>query len=105
MARSKRLDDVLGGETEPEINPMDGVSNMADVMLVLVTGLLLALISFWNVDIAGSTVPVEQGEEVTQVDGMDSGSSNAFDEEGQYEEYGVVYRDPETGELYMVTGD
>ena len=87
------------------VNPMDGMTNLADVMLVLVVGLLLALITYWNVDVAGvsgGAVAVEQGREIEDVSGL-SGDSETPDEDAQYEEYGTVYRDPATGKLYMVT--
>jgi hypothetical protein len=34
-----------------DINPLDGLINLADVMLVLAWGLMLALIIAWNIDI------------------------------------------------------
>ena len=37
---------------EAEVNPMDGVANLADAMLVLAVGIMLALILNWNVDIS-----------------------------------------------------
>ena len=36
------------------VNPMDSVSNLADAMLVLAVGIMLALIINWNVDISGA---------------------------------------------------
>lgn len=96
--------DNVGNE---DINPMDGVSNLADVMLVFACGLMLALITYWNVDVSGvaDSIDVTQGQEITEnVEGFGT------DKEGepsdmQYEEYGIVYRDPATGKLYMVTDD
>ena len=87
-----------------DINPLDGMANLADVMLVFACGLMLALISYWNVDVAGvaeSLVDVEQGQEVSDVAGLDD-DGNPESAEGGYEEYGKVYRDPATGKLYMV---
>lgn len=97
-----RLNTDVNGE---DVNPMDGVSNLADIMLVFACGLMMALIINWNIDVAGtaeSAVSVEQGQEVAQSSG-DSETGN-MGESAKYEEYGVVYRDPETGKLYMVTG-
>ena len=88
-----------------DINPLDGVANLADVMLVFACGLMLALITYWNVDVAGvaeSLVDVEQGQEVSsEMNGLDSDSFQNSGEIG-YEEYGKVYRDPASGKLYMV---
>ncbi len=38
-----------------DINPMDGMANLADMMLVFACGLMLALITYWNVDVSGVT--------------------------------------------------
>ena len=42
-----RSDDAPG-------NPMDSISNLADAMLVLAVGIMLALIINWNVDISSA---------------------------------------------------
>ena len=83
---------------------MDGVANLADVMLVFACGIMLALIINWNVDVGSvleNSVQVEQGQEVTDLENLGEGQGK-LSEDGQYEEMGVVYRDPETGDLYMV---
>ena len=91
------------GEGE-DINPLDGVANLADVMLVFACGLMLALITFWNVDVAqtadsspeDTSSPLEITEDV-------AGGADAAEETGEgLEEYGTVFIDPETGKLYMV---
>ncbi len=92
---------------EETANPMDSLTNLADVMLVFACGIMLALIVNWNVDVGGTAtkpVEVEQGQEVTQMENID-GSSGELDEDGQYEEMGTVYRDPQTGKLYMIEKD
>ena len=91
--------------TESEdINPMEFVGNLADVMLVFACGLMLALITYWNVDVVGvgqTAVDVTQGQEVTNMQSIDNDSQNGLDGSG-LNEYGKVYQDPETGKLYMV---
>lgn len=91
----------FGGD---DINPMDGVANLADVMLVFACGLMLALITYWNVDVAGTAkaAEIQQGQEVTDAAGLDSGDGQPADG-SDLEQYGTVYRDPSTGKLYMVT--
>jgi hypothetical protein len=92
-----------------DVNPMEGLINLADVMLVLAAGLLLALIINWNIDIgetASGSVPVTQGQEVSGMEGI--GNENDGDKPIDYQEYekmGTVYKDPSTGKLYMVTSD
>lgn len=89
---------------EEDINPMDGVANLADVMLVFACGIMLALITYWNVDMAGSSegaVDVSRPQEITQdVDALDE-EGQKVDSEG-LERYGTVYIDPDTGRFYMV---
>jgi hypothetical protein len=85
---------------ESEVNPMDGLANLADVMLVFVCGLMLALLIKWNIDIGGA---VSANEEVTELEGLTEQDPAAFADPAQYEEMGVVYKDPATGKLYMVT--
>lgn len=96
----------LKGEKDfnEDVNPMDGVSNMADVMLVFACGIMMALILNWNVDVKATTnepVPVEQGQEVKDIQNFGEGEG-VLSEDGTYEELGKVYRDPKTGSLYMV---
>lgn len=67
-----------------ESNPMDGVANLADIMLIFACGLMIAIIMFWNVDF----------ENLNQ------------QQESAYEDVGAVYQDPETGKIYVVqSGD
>ena len=46
---SGRLSSRIG--TCEEINPLDGLANLADVMLVFACGLMLALITYWNLSL------------------------------------------------------
>ena len=88
-----------------DINPLDGMANLADVMLVFACGLMLALITFWNVDVVGtsrrSDLDVPRQELTETVSDVSSSQGEEIDSEG-LEEYGRVYRDPETGKLYLV---
>lgn len=91
-----------------DINPMDGVANLADVMLVFACGLMLALITYWNVDVASTTAPtvdVVPGVELTEeISDADSSQEQTPDLEG-LEQYGMLYRDPVTGKLYFMQGE
>ena len=88
------------------VNPMDSISNLADAMLVLAVGIMLALIINWNVDIssAGQTAdtPADPAISFVQDDLTESQSSAGT-------EMGKVYYDKETGTYYIVenqkTGD
>ena len=61
------------------VNPMDSISNLADAMLVLAVGIMLALIINWNVDIssAGQTAdtPADPAISFVQDDLTESQSS------------------------------
>ncbi|MCD7947635.1 MAG: DUF2149 domain-containing protein [Oscillospiraceae bacterium] len=96
----------VGAMENEDINPLDGVANLADVMLVLACGIMLALITYWNVDItmtANNPVEVEPGAELTEMEGLDSQDGTPIEGSG-LEEYGKVYRDAD-GNYYMtVTG-
>lgn len=92
--------------TEETVNPMEGMGNLADVMLVFACGLLLALIINWDVNILDDEAEAESspvlGEEITEFQSVLDGQGSPLDDGVDYEEMGVVYRDPETGTLYMV---
>ena len=87
------------------VNPMDSISNLADAMLVLAVGIMLALIINWNVDIsaAGQTAISFEQDDLTE------SQSSAGTIEGDLTEMGKVYYDKETGTYYIVenqkTGD
>lgn len=89
-------------EQAEDVNPMESVANLVDAMLVLACGLMLALIINWNVDVGsgGSLKEMTQGQEVSELGGSNSGDTSTL--EGDYEEMGMVYRDPETGKYYLV---
>jgi hypothetical protein len=87
------------------INPMDGLSNLADVMLVLACGLMLALVINWNVDISPKEDDARADEVARETE--ISGGGVELDADSQYEQIGegVLYRDVATGKTYLVTKD
>jgi hypothetical protein len=90
--------DIWGEDTG---SPMEGLANLADVMLVFVCGLLLSLVAFWNLDLNAATVKV--GEDVMELEELSAEETTAFGDPEGYEELGVVYKDPVTGKLFMVS--
>lgn len=64
MLKSKFNNKYDDNDLERE-NPMDGVSNMSDSMLVLTVGVMLALVIKWKVDlqIVGKNFNVENVDE------------------------------------------
>ncbi|MDR3295570.1 MAG: DUF2149 domain-containing protein [Clostridiales Family XIII bacterium] len=91
---------------DDDINPMDGAVNIVDAMLVFACGLMLSLVIYWNVDLEENRLAsVEQGGDVTEVESVQDAVTEDADGDTRYERMGSVYRDPDTGKLYMVRND
>ncbi|HHW54661.1 MAG: DUF2149 domain-containing protein [bacterium] len=90
-----------------DVNPLDGVANIADAMLVFACGLLLALALYWNIELGpvGERIDVTRGREVTEVPEIRDDLIETQDRGRLYERVGTVYKDPETGQLFLLTGD
>ena len=99
--RSKRS--LRQRKFEEDFDPMSSMGNLADCMLVLACGLLLALMIHWNVDVelAAQQMPDAKYE----VEGVESGESKTIEGESELQEMGTVYMDPETGKYYVVEGE
>lgn len=83
------------GVVEEDVNPNSSLTNLADCMLVMVVGLLVALVTHYNVDLQ------KPEDQITGIEmNMDEDGDGEIDK--QYEQTGTVYRDPETGKYYMV---
>ncbi|HBC92981.1 MAG TPA: hypothetical protein DCZ10_08815 [Pelotomaculum sp.] len=92
------------GETE-EVSPLEGAINIVDAMLVFACGLMLSLIIYWNVDLgqAEERIELNPTQEVTQDPNI---QNDLIETQGQgdlYEKMGTVYKDPQTGKLFMLT--
>ena len=114
MKKLGRTRERFGGE---DVNPMNYLSNLSDVMLILAVGIMLALVVHWNVDITASggqaqgntwengSVLVDKDHAVTMTDeelarlqeqsGVTGGGESL-------EKRGEVYYDAETGTYYIV---
>lgn len=85
-----------------EADPMSSLANLADVMLVLACGLMMALVTFWNVDLPNieqleeSQMQQVNEEDVQKIEDQVSSTTNP------YYELGRVYQDPITGKMYML---
>ena len=80
---------------ESDGSPMESIANIVDVMLVFACGLLLALVTVWNVDIG-----LDRPDNMYEVSDVVEESQNVSKDNLQ--EAGKVYRDPATGNLYFV---
>lgn len=84
---------------------MEGMGNLADVMLVFACGLIVALIFYWNVDVNSTqNASVDPVQNKYEIEGVDENSTQTIDGETGLEEMGTVYKDPETGKYYVVEG-
>lgn len=102
MARSFRASRFRRhADVGEDVNPSAYIVNLADCMLVLACGFLVALISLYNIDVSMTAKKLDE-EQLSEIE------PETLDEElldgggSYYVEAGKVYRDPNTGVLYMV---
>lgn len=84
-------------KTQEDVNPMLGMSNLVDAMLILAVGIMLALIMHWNVDVA----TVQDVEELNNAENLNDNQVEKIENNQGLQEKGVVYQDPETGKYYV----
>ncbi len=96
-------------DSDEEVNPMGGLNNLADAMLVLAVGLMIALLAAWNVDIVNdkpvtADVDTDETSELDEYEDLyanvDESEEVERDDEGLVE-FGTVYID-EDGNLYVL---
>lgn len=95
MKRSRLARNTTSSFLESEGSPMESIANIVDVMLVFACGLLLALVTVWNVDIG-----LDRPDNMYEVSDVVEGSQNV--QKDNLQEAGKVYRDPDTGNLYFI---
>lgn len=90
-----------------DVDPMEGTTNVVDAMLVFACGLMLALAVYWNIDLGpvGERIDVTRGREVTEAPEIREDLIKTRDRGKLYQRMGTVYKDPETGQLFMLTDD
>lgn len=96
-ARRSRYND---GE---DVNPMNFVSNLSDVMLILAVGIMLALILHWNLEI--NTTENAEGNQSEQESVVSFEDSELEEQETlpeDMERKGEVYYDAASGKYYIV---
>jgi hypothetical protein len=100
--RSRRRGKLRASE---DVNPLEGVINIVDAMLVFACGLMLALAVYWNIDLGpvGERIDVSRGREVTGAPEIREDLIKTRDQGKLYQRVGTVYKDPETGQLFMLT--
>jgi len=98
MPSSEHRDRFASRFDDAAADPLSGMANLVDVMLVFACGLLVAL-ALAGVEVTGHEGRVvDAGEELPDVpEGWASGAEGSG-----FESVGRVYRDQETGRLIMV---
>lgn len=84
-------------------DPMAGISNLSDAMLVLALGFLIFAIMALsaNPDLISNS---QSSQDVSSAESFDQNVSSAGDmEDSGYTPVGKVYEDPVTGDLVMVS--
>ncbi|WP_231701789.1 DUF2149 domain-containing protein [Crassaminicella thermophila] len=101
---------------EREIDPLSGMANLMDVMMVFCCGLMVALVLSWNLQnvIFSNKTPeerkkmkqqlqkitsVNKGKELKEIPDVHNGSGEG------YNEMGTVFQDPKTGKLILIEGE
>ena len=93
---------LLSPEDLEDVEPMAGLANLMDVMLVFACGLILALIAHYNVNLSQSPESVNMQELEGQLEYAEQGAADNGD---TYRQLGMVYQDEQTGKLYVVVPD
>lgn len=106
MARGlKNSGGLRGGHlrSKDDADPMASVANIADIMLVFACGLMMALVTVWNIDF--TLLSELQDKQLEAIDTPEDMPEDMSDAGNAYVEKGMVYQDPKTGKYYMVTED
>ena len=91
---------------EAPVNPMDGLGNLADAMLVLAVGIMLALVLNWKLDLTAVTSAPEETESPVAIaeEELREPETETPDAEA-LQRIGALYYDEKTGTYYAITGD
>ena len=103
--RSKSLikSSLIEGDVEANDDPLSSMGNLMDLMLVFALGIMIALIAHYNVDFSPTGDP--KGE-IQKLDAeLAEASESIGNSDSSFSELGMVYKNLETGDLYVVTSD
>ena len=92
-------------QSEEELNPMNYISNLSDVMLILAVGIMLALILHWKVPVGTENAKAKGADDKDTVAFSDDDLSEEKEMPEDAEQVGNVYFDPETETYYIVRGE
>jgi hypothetical protein len=84
-----------------EINPLDGIVNLVDAMLVFACGLMLSIVLYWGIDLSKGVEVVSQ-EDLVEVEGLEE-AIKAGTLTKNFDSKGMVFEDTETGKMYIIS--
>ena len=90
---------------ETAVNPMDGLGNLADAMLVLAVGIMLALVLNWKLDLTAVSAEPEATEAPIEISEDDMQSTSQELDADALQRVGALYYDEATGTYYAITGE
>lgn len=104
---------LTGGRTflEDDASPTWGVTNLADAMLVLAVGIMLALVVNWRVDVSENLIQEidtndkTRMQEISDIDTITEDNLTDFTTGSGLEERGSVFVDPVTGKMYVIVSE
>ena len=99
LGRNRLSRRALSGAAE-DVDPMGSLGNLADAMLVMAVGLMVALIAAWQLNMDDIRVSIELAEQSQDIDITTDEEAPTIEDFG-LSEYGRVYVD-EDGTYYMV---
>lgn len=92
--------------SDSDADPMAGVSNLADVMLVLAVGIMLALIMNWHISVSGGSVTQMDKGSMKEIDQSQlqtqQRDSKKASKESNLQKKGTVYVDKKNGKMYLI---
>jgi hypothetical protein len=88
---------------EAAVNPMDGLGNLADAMLVLAVGIMLALVLNWKLDLTTVSAESETAEQPVAISEDDMRSTSQELDAEALQRVGALYYDEATGTYYAIT--
>ena len=91
-------------ESGEDLNPMNYVSNLSDVMMILAVGIMLALILHWKVPLSAAEAEPEPQNSQSAVEFSRDSLETAEELPENMEKKGEVYYDAETDSYYIVYG-
>ena len=95
-------------------DPMSGLVNLADCMLVLACGLMVALVVHWNLNLTPKYEVFEETDQFVEIEGenpepaiiregnTESNSDSQGTGEKTYENMGTLYRSTSNGKFYYI---